>query len=1668
MRRSRKTKDLPSLSFKRSSKKSMSSAPSRAFSVAQGDGATLGGETPGLDDIFEHINLACKRAAISNAPDPIAFLAQYLRVAADKRDAKLDLQEKQEQEHKEIIARRKAKEQAKHLEAVKAKRVLLNARRQQTSAFAAAFRKWPVEVAERLLRKFKVYFHATAGIEVSRNQHLLRKIGNAMNADDFDPRGPELKERFQERAHHKWKRAAVRSGENDPAVLVVLRGFLTLLGYTDELVDEKRLTTTGMDWGCMALLLRDGAFFDALEHVWLPTTLTRTRMIQALQCIDGIEWRISHINNLCNATHGPLALKALAYILTTAEAIGAETTPMYTAWGQLAAPTFETKAYFGPDYETLPTMSLLPIRNKHALPIRDCRVAVDDPNGTKRANDVGEMAKVQEEKEEEEGVGEKKAGGTKRARGYGKIKCIMKWSQEFSKLREIDASVLAIDWNGDIRDTVYHFKPTSFCDSGRLLETEEVQKLVAEGHRLRNVPRKTQPASPTQNIVMEAGDSENDDANDENYGPTGEALLFGPNPVLPSIPSRASPTSPTFDDDARPKTAKEARANTAKKIREAGETANAEDAAAAAAAATTKTAVAEDTVPDPKGQQKEQQEQPVTREVSNAELAVSSAQTTTWSWDEEFAEKCKNLRMAKSTNRAVMVPSKPDIIKHAEGFEFDLDEAPAEVAAFALVINAPVQKESLRSCEVVELEFYTEDDVWITGYSVDLETIQYSECVLGFVQRKAVPQSEASRDAPAPSPCADVPAPSPAADAPAPSPAAADAADAPAPSPVATDTPSPLAADAPATSPAADADADAPASLSATDKPAMPTATITLGGRIAAAAATPLLAPSSSDHSASTSPTGLLNRKDMFTVADFCNAQFQDLYRQVEGVDADEIDAKKFVRVRRTLGHKGLLCADTLGWEIHAVCKENIIDRETVNVENEPNFTQVLELCQDHLFEQGLCLPNSVTESEGEQMQQKNSTKQAALAFAPMANIVERKESTAHEEVLGIKKKAELSRDYAEGNRTPCVRSCINPFSMQPGDSMPIPEAFVHEDLILGVGWDPDENSRRPTDLDLTIFAYKGATFYDQVAFNTEVSGMTHHGDSQDGAGDGDDERISINLGLLDEGVTHLFILLTLYQGGHFNQLKGISARLVSFAGNDTHTRKQEKEVCRYDSSAMKDIPAPHNSLLIGHFKLDSIGWMFNGAHMSTQGQTRQAIHLMLYPHMSIISVVKAKAKWLAKHRRRKAEAYHDRQHRQKEELHEIELMKKRDELKQKFRDEHKMMAGDVELSPEVLAAMMANGSEAETEEEEEEEEGWGGLYNDGSSAKGKKVVREAHIAGFNIPKFFVPKGVPERPEVAKPASKRDSVFHAAAMETAETQKDNSVSQRLAMFAAHPEMMEEVTKPRKGYKSFSHDEAARTAMDMMEGVQDYASAFKQLDFGGSQHAAYSSYKDHDVLRNHVPGMQPSVASLSKSKSEGTLTKTKKGMSKKKASSASKFAADTSKSSTKKKGDSLEWPGHDDCPDELDRANHEWIIKHYKKHEVSHCEVCIRLQPIPGDMVAVKDGAKTHRALRRTDPVASSKNDHLKETAYCHNRAMQCKECEMRICSYCDMWNWDHLLQKMKRGAHYDAELFAEHFGKHLVATETEDSSLLVVDEGELEQVAGGVFSIHSHQSEYGN
>ena len=111
-----RSKALPPLYRKRSSKNKAASAPSRQFSTTTSESTSIGLGITGLEEAFEFINAGCEKAALTNAPDPVAFLAGFLHAAADKRDAKLALTNKQDQEHRDVLAVQKAREQRKHLE----------------------------------------------------------------------------------------------------------------------------------------------------------------------------------------------------------------------------------------------------------------------------------------------------------------------------------------------------------------------------------------------------------------------------------------------------------------------------------------------------------------------------------------------------------------------------------------------------------------------------------------------------------------------------------------------------------------------------------------------------------------------------------------------------------------------------------------------------------------------------------------------------------------------------------------------------------------------------------------------------------------------------------------------------------------------------------------------------------------------------------------------------------------------------------------------------------------------------------------------------------------------------------------------------------------------------------------------------------------------------------------------------------------------------------------------------------------------------------------------------------------------------------------------------------------------------------------------------------------
>jgi hypothetical protein len=64
-----------------------------------------------------------------------------------------------------------------------------------------------------------------------------------------------------------------------------------------------------------------------------------------------------------------------------------------------------------------------------------------------------------------------------------------------------------------------------------------------------------------------------------------------------------------------------------------------------------------------------------------------------------------------------------------------------------------------------------------------------------------------------------------------------------------------------------------------------------------------------------------------------------------------------------------------------------------------------------------------------------------------------------------------------------------------------------------------------------------------------------------------------------------------------------------------------------------------------------------------------------------------------------------------------------------------------------------------------------------------------------------------------------------------------------------------------------------------------------------------------------------------------------------------------------------------------------------------------------------DGAAVH----------SIKDDANKDVQKCNTLAPKCEECGVRICSFCNINNWDHETKTLLQDAYYDPELLTEHF-----------------------------------------
>jgi tellurium resistance protein TerZ len=156
--------------------------------------------------------------------------------------------------------------------------------------------------------------------------------------------------------------------------------------------------------------------------------------------------------------------------------------------------------------------------------------------------------------------------------------------------------------------------------------------------------------------------------------------------------------------------------------------------------------------------------------------------------------------------------------------------------------------------------------------------------------------------------------------------------------------------------------------------------------------------------------------------------------------------------------------------------------------------------------------------------------------------------------------------------------------------------------IIMGLGWDPVKKKglfgfgggSQEVDLDASciLFDEQGvqtdAVWFRQL--KSKDGSILHTGDNRTGDGDGDDEKIIVDLNSVPANVKSLVFTVNSFTGQNFSQVENATCRIVNANNN--------QEVARFNLSTLGN----HNAQIMvklyrhgGEWKLHAIGEIGNG-----------------------------------------------------------------------------------------------------------------------------------------------------------------------------------------------------------------------------------------------------------------------------------------------------------------------------------------------------------------------------------------------------------------------------------------------------------------------------------------
>lgn len=157
--------------------------------------------------------------------------------------------------------------------------------------------------------------------------------------------------------------------------------------------------------------------------------------------------------------------------------------------------------------------------------------------------------------------------------------------------------------------------------------------------------------------------------------------------------------------------------------------------------------------------------------------------------------------------------------------------------------------------------------------------------------------------------------------------------------------------------------------------------------------------------------------------------------------------------------------------------------------------------------------------------------------------------------------------------------------------------------LIAGAGW--DAKAGKSIDLDLlTVYLGQdgkaipdangnGTNLDEAVCFfnNLRIAGAAHSGDNLTGEGDGDDERITLDLSAIPSNVAEVAVVVASYSGEKFSEIENAFVRMVNAEG--------EVELAKFE---LKDGMGETKGVELGRVVRNGSEWEFKATGRTVGG----------------------------------------------------------------------------------------------------------------------------------------------------------------------------------------------------------------------------------------------------------------------------------------------------------------------------------------------------------------------------------------------------------------------------------------------------------------------------------